>query len=150
MMLLRRLRGVLITALLWAVVWGFLGGLLLLVVSLSTHVHAVGLSVAQAILAVLAFFGLWGALSGGVFAIAMSVAERQRRIEDLSMRRVALWGALGGATLPAIGTVAIVITPIEGGLPPQIAVLLAITSLLGSLCSAGTLALARRGEVSSV
>ena len=150
MMLLRRLRGVLVTAFLWAAVWGPLGCLIAVALVLSSRAQVVGLSFGNAMLAVLAFYGLWGTVSGGVFAVALSIAERQRRIEELSMGRVALWGAVGGAALPAIGSVAIILTGHARQLPLQIAVLFAIASLLGSLCSAATLALARRGGALTV
>ena len=144
-MLLRRARGVFVTGLLWAIVWGILGCAVVLtqVISQSRPSEP---SLARLILVALTFFGVWGGVSGSVFAIALTVAERQRSIEELSMGRVALWGAIGGATIPAIGTAASVLAGAASRLQPDLAWLFAITALLGSLCASATLALARRGE----
>ena len=148
-MLLRRARGVFVTGVLWAILWGVLGCAVVLTLDISQSGPS-ELSRARLILVALTFFGVWGAVSGSVFAIALTVAERQRSIEDLSMGRVALWGAVGGATIPAVGTAASVLGGAASRLQPDLIVLFAITSLLGSLCSAATLALARRGEALSV
>jgi len=144
-MFLRRVRGVFVTGLLWASVWGVLGCVLVLLQALRWAGRIVEPSLAQLLLYSLTFFGLWGAVSGAVFAVALTIAERQRRIEELSMRRVALWGAIGGVTIPALGTALSVVTEAPR-LKPDLIVLFTITALLGSLCAIATLALARRGE----
>lgn len=148
-MFLRRVRGVFVTGLLWAVVWGILGCVVMLAQVIS-HPRPVEPSLSRLILLSLTFFGVWGAVSGSVFAIALAIAERQRRIEELSMKRVALWGATGGAILPAVGTAATVLSGAASRLQPDVAVLFAITALLGALCASATLALARRGDALGV
>ena len=144
-MFLRRVRGVFVTGILWAFVWGFLGcGVVLTQVIPQSRPPEP--SLARLILLALTFFGAWGAVSGSLFAIALAMAERQRRIEDLSMKRVALWGAIGGAAIPAMGTAASILGGAASRLQADLAVIFAITALLGALCASATLALARRGE----
>ena len=44
-----------------------------------------------------------GMISGAIFAITLSVAERRKgSLDALSMRRVAGWGAIGGVALPML------------------------------------------------
>jgi len=100
---LRRLRGVITTGLLGAV--GFS-----VVVAGGMAVQGNGEWILIA-LPVIAFGGfLMGSVSAGIF----SLIERRRRLEDLSLRRVALWGAIGGflATVAVnLGTVGFVDWP---------------------------------------
>ena len=37
-----------------------------------------------------------GFIVGAAFAAILSMTERHRKLEDLSLRRIALWGAIGG------------------------------------------------------
>ena len=46
--------------------------------------------------------GTVGLISGSVFALIFSSAERRKRIRDLSVLRASFWGALGGAALPLL------------------------------------------------
>ena len=48
--------------------------------------------------------GMVGFMSGAVFAVILSSAERRKSLKDLSVPRAALWGALGGAALPLLTT----------------------------------------------
>ena len=79
-----------------------------------------------------------GFIFGSVFAVILSVAERHRRLEDLSLARVALWGALGPVLI--IGTMQLVFW---GNFQWDQMLKMALNT--GGF-SAGTVALARRGE----
>lgn len=107
----RRLRAIALTAVMWSVPWGILGGVVFAVglrlrgidpsasvfgLPLSLGAFAVGLKV----------FGIFGAIAGAVFGTAMSIGERTRTLHTLSPRRFATWGALGGAALPITLTAA--------------------------------------------
>jgi len=86
---LRRIRGVIGAGILWSMGWGvvFLGFRLLFgppQAELSSVV-AVGM-----------FFGFFG---GASFALILSVVERRRNLDQLSLWRVALWGFLGATAL---------------------------------------------------
>ena len=50
--------------------------------------------------------GIAGFLAGGSFAVILSLAERRTQLEDLSLKRVGAWGALGG--LLVVGVVGVV------------------------------------------
>lgn len=46
--------------------------------------------------------GTVGFISGSLFALIFSRAERRKSIRNLSVLRATLWGALGGAALPLL------------------------------------------------
>jgi nitrate/nitrite transporter NarK len=112
----------------WGAVW-FAAGMALLLI--------VGLDAADVPFPL--FFGLLGFLSGATFSALFSLAERHRRIDELSLGRVSGWGALGGllfstafALISGLGGEALVLGP--------------IFAAAGAVCAGGTLALARRAE----
>ena len=90
---LKRLRGVINTGLMWAAGSAALfGGLDVL------KGRAGGLWITIPVYASMGF------IMGGAFAVVLVLTERHRRLEDLSLRRVALWGALAGIVFPGIAT----------------------------------------------
>ena len=125
----RWLRGALGIGLTWATLWVIIGVLIMTTIYLIDPADiGPGEGPAKA-LPILAAVGL---LSGFGFATLLSLAEGRRGLRDLSMVRVALWGALGSAAIPFVmGTDASM-----GWL----------TGSLGAIFAAGSLALARRGE----
>ena len=74
-----------------------------------------------------------GFISGSVFALIFSSAERRKRIRDLSVLRASVWGALGGAVLPLLTSM-------------NDAVLFN-TMPLGAIFAASTVAIARRAAL---
>ena len=74
-----------------------------------------------------------GFISGSVFAMIFSSAERRKRIRDLSVLRSTVWGALGGAALPLLTT-----------MPDTV---LLNTVPLGAIFAASTVAIARRAAL---
>jgi hypothetical protein len=128
---LRRLRGIIGTGLTWALAWAPLGALF------------VAFTVDRTPLARYVVFGaingaIQGFLVGGSFAAVLSMVERRKRLEDLSLGRVAAWGALGGLLLGVpfslfFGT-------------PLVSADAALTYFLAAGSASGTVALARRGE----
>ena len=73
-----------------------------------------------------------GAVSGLSFAVLLVLAESRRAFADLAMRRLATWGAIGGATFPLL-------TGKDVGLA-------AILGTFGALCAVVTLAVSRRAH----
>jgi hypothetical protein len=79
-----------------------------------------------------------GFIFGSVFAVVLSIVERRRRLEDLSIPRIGLWGAftalliVGGMQFFSVGT--LYWEPVL------------ILSLYSGALSSGSLALARRAE----
>jgi hypothetical protein len=122
--LLRRLRGIIGTALTWAAGWaGFFG-----VVGLVFGANSV-----PRLALVGAFTGL---VAGGAFAVILSIAERRQRLEDLSLWRTALWGGLGG----------ILVAAAFSGSWGNFLSFAATMAVSASASSAGTVAVAKRAE----
>jgi hypothetical protein len=152
-MLLRRLRGLTGTALLWAVVWLPIG-LVIGVIRAATlppvdvggaPPHPLGFLL-KVIAVVTLAWTTWGAISGFVFGLLLTVTERQRDVDGLSVRRTAIWGSLGAMALPAtILGLFLLQAPSFDLITPALWTL-AVSAALGAGCAVGTLALAKRGR----
>jgi hypothetical protein len=141
----RRVRGVLGMALLWGASWALVG---LTIVSVALRfVPARTYLPRDIVLQNTLGWGVFGAISGAVFAIALSLAERRARsLDALSAERVSAWGAIGGAVLPlAMLPVWAVILPaaVRPGL-----VIVTLGGVLGAASATASLRLARRGRES--
>lgn len=134
--MLRRLRSALILATVWALVWlavGLFAGLLMGWYHLPPDPVLVGI------------WPLLGAFSGGTFALLLAVAEKQRRLAQLSTRRVAAWGAIGGVLIPIIASfVVLALTDLH--LASNAPVVFLLLGILGSSSALGTLWMAQRGS----
>jgi hypothetical protein len=86
-----------------------------------------------------------GFLGGVAFSVVLALAARRRRFDELSLPRVAGWGAVAGLLVGALPFAAGAST---GALPPWLlaAVVVGPITLLSALSAAGSLALARMGE----
>jgi hypothetical protein len=137
--LLRRLRGVIGTAVTWALGWGAVYAVIQVGLKLIFG-HTMSILL-------LAFMGsILGLISGGSFAIILSIAERHRTFDQLSLKRVALWGAVGGAALVLVAVPQLM----GGGIPAgrvvaDLILPLSVTTLLGAGSAPATVAIARRG-----
>ena len=121
---LKRLRGIIGTGLTWALGWAGLFGV------------AGAIFGAYSIPRLAFIGGFMGLIVGGSFAVILSITERRHSLEDLSLWRTALWGGLGGFL------VAVVFSG-SGGL---IWSLVTTMALLGTVSSAGTVAVAKRAN----
>ena len=121
--LLRRLRGIIGTGLTWSVVWG---GLFTVAGLVGVGNFVTGLAMTGA------FLGLVG---GSAFAVILSIAERRHSLADLSLWRVSLWGALGGALMALV---------FGGG--NLFLDFVAFMAFAGAASSAGTVAVAKRAD----
>ena len=145
---MKRLRGAIAVSVLWAIAWA-IGGLL------------VGASsVLFPALPWDAFFAVWdaplpalavpGFVGGAIFSVVLGIAARRRRIDELSLARVATWGALGGlllALVPAalVGIGMAHLDASGAGLWRLTATIAIPAILLCTLSACGSLLLARRG-----
>jgi hypothetical protein len=130
---LRRLRGILGTGLTWAFGWVGANALVGLVSGVP-----LGLMLP---LSLTAF--AQGFVAGGAFATILSIAERRHTLEELSLRRVALWGGIGGMiiVLPALPYL------ISYGFPlGRVLLPLVIDGLIGAGFASGSVALARQAD----
>jgi hypothetical protein len=146
----RRIRGALGMGVTWAAAWAVVGLLIgvtsLLLPGLPWDAFFAVFDAPLPALAVPGFVG------GAIFSVVLGVAARHRRFEQLSMPRFALWGALGGVLLGLVpaAMVAVGLATIGKGalgLWQLTAVVSGPLALLSAGSAAGSLALARRGEL---
>ena len=123
---LRRLRGVIGTGLTWAVGFVALGMGYAVLHGNPIRSPLSGDDVAA------------GFILGSTFAVILIFAERHRRLEDLSLPRIGLWGALAALLLTGGLELAV-----PGAMDWETVLFLSVFS--GGL-SSGSLALARRAE----
>jgi len=127
--LLRRIRGIIGTGLTWAAAWIGLGaGLGALAGFPLTYLVRIALT-----------NSVGGFIAGTAFATILSIAERKRTLGDLSLKRVALWGAAGGVLVTSM--------PLAFGAP--VAFLLGpllINGGIGATLATGSVVMARRAD----
>jgi hypothetical protein len=153
--LLKRLRAVAVLAILWAIGWSVVGAGLgaYQYYFLAWPMGFISLpGFASPLVAVVlgsAFNGAeGGAISGALFALVLTVAERNRTAARLTLGRSAVWGVLGAVLVPSIMlTITMVRFPaILSDMPLlPFAIYLLCLALLGAACGLLTIALARRG-----
>ncbi len=90
----RRLRGALGMGLLWALGWGFVGGL----IELTWNIWP-GFPLGPLMDMWIQGLAIPGFIGGVLFALVLGVTEHHRRYEDLSASRFAAWGAVAGVLL---------------------------------------------------
>jgi hypothetical protein len=129
--LLRKLKAMMGTAVLWGTGWfGFS--------ALWFGVKYFGTIGIDTLGSVAAIFGVTGAMVGAGFAVLLGVAEGKHSFEELSYRRLAAWGAAGGLLVGVpLGIWLGVSAPLTT---------FGMLALFGAGSAAGTLAIARRGE----
>ena len=130
--LLRRLRGIIGTGLTWAVGWAGLWGAVLLVgagLGRFQWLDFGSFVTAELGVAVIGF------IAGSGFGVLLSILERHKKLENLSFRRIALWGGIGGLALAAIFGLGL----------PNLALTIVLT-LAGIGSAAGSVALAKRAS----
>jgi hypothetical protein len=140
MKLLRVLRGMVGTAVTWGLAWVPL-----------TAAANVAISVFAGANLPLRFWSMMllsgairGAISGAVFAGALSIVARRRSFAELTFPQLMLCGAAGALIAPAV-TFAVVMTVSKFAIPAgAIAINLLMSGGLGAACAAGTLYVARR------
>lgn len=128
-MLLRRIRGLVGLGIFSAAAWALVG---VAIVSIIQMVDPPSVDPGERPLLAAVVFARAGFVAGAMAGVVLAIAERHRRLADLSLPRVALWGALGGLALPFIGAA-----------PRPMMLILAV---LGSGSAVAAVALARRAE----
>ena len=147
MILSRQFRALLRFAGWWALPWCVAGAALAVVRWLTSGGLLAGQSFGVWVVSHVLGYGALGLMSGFIVGLLLARQEEGRRVEDLSTRRVALWGAIGGAG-PAMvfaglgviaGAPAVVYLPLLG-------LGLVSAAVSGGLATA-TVAAARRGAL---
>jgi hypothetical protein len=132
---LRRIRGAVGMGLTWALVWAPIAVLIGMAVdpdgSMDEMWPAIG--------------AYPGFLGGVVFSVVLAIAARRRRLEELSIPRVAAWGAAAGLL---VGALPFTIGESTAEIPLwQLAtVVIGSITLLSAVSAAGSLALATMAE----
>ena len=135
---LKRIRGVLGTALTWAVAWSGVG----VVLGLVGGVVAPGaVSVVDWVVTLVGVFGPLGFVGGVVFSTVLGIAEGRRRFDQMSLTRFAAWGAVGAFLVSAF-----LVLGDSSLLGFDKVLLIAVMTLLGAGSAAGSLALARKAD----
>ena len=148
-MLLRRLRGIAASALVWGAAWAFLGASALVGINLVSGVQSprpeIGPSYLLGLFGIgFVFFGKVGAMSGALFAAAVAFGERHRTFASLRTGRMLLWGALGGAAMPWV--VSLGFLGAGTGEATRLLVIGGIGAVLGAGSAWAVLGLARRAR----
>lgn len=128
---LRRIRGGIGMGLTWAVAWFGVGMIVLLIIVVS---GAEGADVPFPLL-----WGLLGFLAGVTFSGILGTVEGRHRLDQMSVSRFAVWGALAGLLLSG-GLVWV------AGLAGEALLLGPLFALSGAGCAAGSLALAKKAN----
>ena len=135
---LRKIRGALGLGVVFGATWGAAGGLLALVLYLTT-------GSIQADVPFPVGFGILGFLAGTTFGGILGLLEGNRRFEQMSIPRFAGWGAAGGALFAAVFTTFAATIGGEGtGFFRVLPMLMGVFGAGGALCASGALAIARR------
>lgn len=126
--------------------WGVIGFALGMVIELVHNVWPNPVGAAVDIWpAVLAYPGVLG---GVAFSVVLGIAGRHRRFDELSLGRVAAWGALGGAAVGLVPAAMVAMGLATPNIPLwQItATIVGPFALGGAAAAAGTLLVARRSD----
>lgn len=143
MSVLRKLRGALGVGVTWGAAWGVVGGAIGGVIQLLTPGASLFVT---PMLGWALGMGAYGLISGFGFSALLALGDGSRRLNELKLSRVAAWGILGSAFVPlAFGFL--------GFFPPSTTLMdvlgaIALTGSLGGGFAAGSVAAARRAELS--
>lgn len=146
---LRRIRGAIGMGLTWAVGWAITGlGIGVASIALPFLPWHLFFEIFDAPLPALAVPGFFG---GIFYSVVLGIAGRRRRFDELSLRRVAAWGAIGGLMLALFPAFLVLVGLATLGRPDaglaQLTALFAVPFMLAGAGSAtGSLLIARSAE----
>ena len=131
---LRRIRGAILMGLTWAILWMPAGLLIGAIVDPDGTMDEPWIAVGT----------FPGFLAGVTFSIVLGIAASRRRLDELSVGRVGVWGAVAGAV---IGSLPFVLGELNPGVPRVLPyVILGSITALSAVSAAGSLLLARKSE----
>jgi hypothetical protein len=136
-----KIRGIVGSAVTWALAWIPLGLVLSGIGVLTGGLWPIG--TLDFIVRATLTFGAYGALSGAIFGTAVAVAERRHRLRDIPRWRFAVLGVLAALAPPAL---AAVLVPGPSFFSGMSVVALGLVGVLGGATSTATLAMARRAD----
>jgi hypothetical protein len=141
---LPRLRGVLVTALVWAIVFTIAGALFALVMFAwrSATGAPVERSATTIVASLLRLYTPMGALAGALFALLLALLARRRTLAQLRMPLVAFLGFISGTIWPLVAALSLVGRASVGA----VAFAVVLCGTFGAIAAALMLTLARRGS----
>lgn len=139
MRLVRRIRGVLGTSVIWAVTWTT-AVFPVFAILLRNMLPPASWLPDVALLAVR--WGLLGAGTGATFALLLLAFERRSTLAKFAITRAALWGSVAGAGYASV-TIARFLAQI-GRAPSEVGTSIVVGAVLGGCSAAMNLALAKR------
>lgn len=139
---LRRVRGLFGVGLTWGALWGAIGGAIGAVIGVVSPTAAIyGNPIIEWALGM----GAYGLISGMGFGTILSLREASRTLQEISLKRVAMWGVLGSAAVPllfgAMGFFEAGVTVMD------VLGAMLVTAGLGGLSAPAAVAIARRAEL---
>ena len=134
---LRRIRGAFGIGLTWAAAWGGAGTIVMLGFLLRTG--------SRPDAPVPLLLGAAGFVAGVIFSGVLGVIDGRRRFDQMSLPRVAVWGAAGGALLAVTFVLARALAG-DAWFLWNLLVIGPVFTLAAAGSAAGSLALARRGQ----
>jgi hypothetical protein len=137
---LRQIRGGIATGLTWAAGWGMLGAIHGLVLGWFKPWHWLYYN---PVTSTSFGYAVAGLIAGTGFATLLAARDRAKAIGTLTYRRLAMWGAAGGAIVPVLVHLTRGLTSTAGW--GDVAVTSAVTATLGAASALVTLRVARRG-----
>ena len=146
---LKRIRGVLGTALSWAAAWSPIGAIWALLPGVSP---VGGPGVLELVVSFVAQYAAMGFVGGAAFSLVLGITEGRRRFDQMSLLRFAAWGALGGLLLSVFkNTLGHFLLGLLGsvGVPSFTitnVISAGVVTLMAAGSAAGSLALARKSE----
>lgn len=141
---LHRVRAVTVTALMWSIAWlpvGIIEGSFRYLTQSPYHAVPIGDHLRWSA----TFWMVLGAVSGVCFAVILAAAERRSTLDDMKLRRMAIWGGLGAVAVPIMTLLSLVLVGGEFVPDGRGFVRLAAIAVLGAISAISTLLLARRG-----
>ena len=139
----RRLRSALVIGLLWGIVWLILG------VPLAVGMRWIGFPPRSVEAFNLAVWTGLGVVSGATFAALLARLERDRTLDTLDPRRLALWGILAGAGIPIVLSAILLAVVPYLSLDSSAYGIFTLLGVTGAATALGTIALAKRGAQSA-
>lgn len=141
--LLRRLRGLAGVGIMWGAMWAGIGAGVGLVIGI---VNPEVWRWTNPIIEWAYGMGLYGFVSGVGFGTLLSLKEGRKRLFDLSLGRVALWGLLGSAAVPVIFSI-LGVFGVAGASVVDIIEAMVVTGFLGGTFAPGSVAIARSAQL---
>ena len=141
--LLRRLRGLAGVGVTWGAMWAGIGAGIGLIIEI---VEPDAWRWTNPVLDWAYGMGLYGFVSGIGFGTLLSLKEGRKRLFDLSLGRVVLWGLVGSAAVPIIFSMLGVLGVAGASLVEVIEVIM-VTGFLGGTFASGSVAIARSAQL---